>query len=152
MAAQAAQYARTLGLDIVDRHAIAPDDDGEKDALRRQRVQLLQRRARQRHNVELARRAASQREQPVTELVKLTRWIAHQIILGHECRERAMDHVLVHAEFARKRGDAARFCVARKSEQHFEHALGRLIAISDGFGGGFFGEAHGGLTGKAPAR
>jgi hypothetical protein len=129
-----------------------PDDDGKKNALRRQRVQLLQRRARQRHDVELAGRAASQREQPITELVQFTCGIARQIILGHECRERAVDHVLVHAKFARKRGDAARFRVARKCEQHFEHALGRLIAISDSFGGGFLGEAHDGLTAKAPAR
>src|SRR5258707_14535511 len=127
MARQAAQHAGTLGLDLADRHSIAPYEDGEKHALRRQRMQLLERRARKRHNVELARRTAPQREQPVAELVKLTGWIARQIVFGHECRERAMDHVLVHAKLARKRGDAAWFCIDCKSEQHFEHALGRLI-------------------------
>ncbi len=63
-----------------------------------------------------------------------------------------MDHVLVHAELARKLGDAAWFRVGRKSEQHLEHALRRLIAISDGLGGGCFERAHGGLTEKALAR
>lgn len=58
MATLAAQHARALRLNVVHRHAIAPDNDREIDAFMRQHVKALQNRMRKRNNVGFAARTA----------------------------------------------------------------------------------------------
>ena len=129
MTAPAAQHARTLRLDVVNRHTIAADDDREIDTLGRQRVKLLEIGPRERHDVELARLRGCEGKPAIAELIELARGITRKQVLAHQRRERAVHHVLVEVKLPREIGHAARAAVAQKRAEHFEHAAGGLIAV-----------------------
>jgi hypothetical protein len=127
--------------DPVDIDPGAPDDDRQKHAFARQCMQLLECRPAERANVELIV-GIGEREHPISELIPRAVGGAHHVALGRERRERAVHHVLVHAEPVRELGHAEIAIGPAERGEHCEHPLRRLVAIARLGPGGILCAAH----------